>query len=172
MDLAKVCVNLVWGFVIFWFKEFSGAHEIELKELARKYPRRDVDFSPDIPKRDAVVSAFKARPLNLGPAIRLLTFCYRARGSHMVRKLGLYLLDLSSFLLERNAMGADEFHPISQEGTNLTTGGGIGYTVIDAIDTMKLMGLEAEFSRARTWIETKLDFNQDGNYSTFEVSVS
>ena len=31
---------------------------------------------------------------------------------------------------ERDAMGSDEYHPISRNGSNLTTAGGIGYTVV------------------------------------------
>ena len=54
---------------------------------------------------------------------------------------------------ERDAMGDDEYHPISHKGSNLTAAGGIGYTVIDSIDTMLLMGLHDEFSRALPLIE-------------------
>ncbi|KAE9387781.1 glycoside hydrolase family 47 protein [Gymnopus androsaceus JB14] len=68
---------------------------------------------------------------------------------------------------ERDAMGSDEYHPISKKGENLLPSGGIGYTVADAIDTMYLMGLEPEYQRARTWIETKLNFDQKGSVSTF-----
>lgn len=66
-------------------------------------------------------------------------------------------------------MGYDEYKPISKKGENLLKTGGIGYTVADAIDTMYLMGLEPEYQRARTWIDTKLDFDQQGSVSTFEV---
>jgi uncharacterized protein YyaL (SSP411 family) len=38
-------------------------------------------------------------------------------------------------------MGDDEYHPISQSGSNLTAAGGIGYTVVDSLDTMLLGGL-------------------------------
>lgn len=72
---------------------------------------------------------------------------------------------------ERDAMGADEYHPISHEGTNLTEAGGIGYTVIDSIDTMLLMGLRDEYQRARHWVETKLSFDRDAAFNTFEVSL-
>ena len=34
-------------------------------------------------------------------------------------------------------MGADEYHPNSHKGTNLTEAGGIGYIVVDALDTMR-----------------------------------
>jgi endoplasmic reticulum Man9GlcNAc2 1,2-alpha-mannosidase len=66
-------------------------------------------------------------------------------------------------------MGADEYHPISHTGTNLTAAGGIGYTVIDSIDTMLLMGLDEEYQRARSWVETSMDFDRDANFNTFEV---
>jgi len=69
-------------------------------------------------------------------------------------------------------MGADEYHPISHEGSNLTEAGGIGYTVVDTIDTMLLMGLDDEYLRARSWVEHKLSFDRDASFSTFEVVFS
>ncbi|KAI0714702.1 glycoside hydrolase [Earliella scabrosa] len=72
---------------------------------------------------------------------------------------------------ERDAMGDDEYHPISHKGTNLTEAGGIGYTVIDSIDTMILMGLQDEYQRARGWVETKLSFDRDANFNTFETTI-
>ncbi|KAI0801357.1 glycoside hydrolase [Fomes fomentarius] len=72
---------------------------------------------------------------------------------------------------ERDAMGADEYHPISHEGTNLTEAGGIGYTVIDSIDTMLLMGLRDEYQRARHWVQTKLSFDRDAAFNTFETTI-
>ena len=68
-------------------------------------------------------------------------------------------------------MGSDEYHPISHTGSNLTAAGGIGYTVVDSLDTMVIMGLEDEYQRARRWIEEKLSFEQDGNFNTFEVGT-
>ena len=70
---------------------------------------------------------------------------------------------------ERNAMGHDEYHPLSRKGSNLTKAGGIGYTIIDSIDTMLLMGLNDEYQRARRWVDTKMSLERDGNFNTFEV---
>lgn len=67
-------------------------------------------------------------------------------------------------------MGSDEYHPLSHEGTNLTENGGIGYTVVDSLDTMLIMGLDGEYKRARRWVEDKLFFEVDGKFSTFEVN--
>lgn len=68
-------------------------------------------------------------------------------------------------------MGDDEYHPISKQGSNLTSAGGIGYTVIDSIDTMLIMGLEEEYARAREWVDTKMSFDRDANFNTFEVCL-
>ncbi|KAJ7115339.1 glycoside hydrolase [Mycena epipterygia] len=96
-----------------------------------------VDFSADLPKRDAVVAAFKHAWL----------------------------------AYERDAMGDDEYHPITRKGTNLTDAGGIGYTVIDSIDTMLLMGLDEEYARARSWVESSMSFDRDANFNTFETTI-
>lgn len=66
-------------------------------------------------------------------------------------------------------MGADEYHPFSHQGTNLNEAGGIGYTVVDSLDTMLIMGLKDEHERARKWVEEELSFEKNGSYSTFEV---
>jgi hypothetical protein len=72
-------------------------------------------------------------------------------------------------MAERDAMGTDEYHPLSKNGSYLVTAGSIGYTVVDSLDTMLLMGLDDEYARARAWVETELDFDRDGNFNTFEV---
>lgn len=66
-------------------------------------------------------------------------------------------------------MGSDEYHPIGHSGSNLTEGGGIGYTVVDSIDTMVIMGLDEEYVRARKWVEETHSFDVDGEFNTFEV---
>ncbi len=74
--------------------------------------------------------------------------------------------------LERDAMGSDEYHPISHSGSNISSNGGIGYTVVDALDTMYIMGLQDDYTRARKWVKDKLSFDREGTFSTFEVSLS
>ncbi|KAJ7593550.1 glycoside hydrolase [Mycena floridula] len=73
---------------------------------------------------------------------------------------------------ETDAMGSDEFHPLKHVGQNISeASGGIGYTVVDALDTMHIMGLTDELERARTWVQDKLSFDRDGTFSTFEVTI-
>ena len=71
--------------------------------------------------------------------------------------------------VERDAMGDDEYHPLTKRGSNLTEVGGIGYMVVDVIDTLQLMDLQDEYSRARQWISDNLSFERDGAFSVFEV---
>jgi hypothetical protein len=72
---------------------------------------------------------------------------------------------------ESDAMGADEYHPISHDGSNIAAAGGIGYTVVGALDTMLLMGLDAEYVRARDWIEKELTFDRDAEFNTLGVRL-
>lgn len=68
-------------------------------------------------------------------------------------------------------MGDDEYHPLTRKGSNLTKAGGIGYTVIDSIDSMLLMGLHDDYKRARAWVANKMTLDRDDTFSTFEVSI-
>ena len=68
-------------------------------------------------------------------------------------------------------MGDDEYHPLSRRGSNLTEAGGVGYTVADSIDTMLIMGLRDEYQRSKEWIQNRLSFDRDGDFSTFEVRM-
>ncbi|KAJ6614444.1 glycoside hydrolase, partial [Mycena sp. CBHHK59/15] len=72
---------------------------------------------------------------------------------------------------ERDAMGCDEYHRISHRGSNLSSWRGIGFTVVDAVDTMLLMGLDTEYDRVSRWIREELRFHRDGSISTFETTI-
>ncbi|KAH0837866.1 glycoside hydrolase family 47 protein [Lanmaoa asiatica] len=71
-------------------------------------------LTADVPRRDAVVEAFK-----------------HAWSAY-----------------ERDAMGDDEYHPLSHRGSNLTKAGGIGQ-----------------------WVQNHLSFDRDANFSTFETTI-
>lgn len=42
--------------------------------------------------------------------------------------------------------------------------------ILDAMDSLIILGLDEEYQRAREWVANKLSFDRDGIYSTFEVS--
>ncbi|KIK02208.1 glycoside hydrolase family 47 protein [Laccaria amethystina LaAM-08-1] len=93
-------------------KHYDGAPATSLKTWTFTY------LPADIPKRDAVVKAFK--------------HAWHA--------------------YERNSMGDDECHPIERKGSNLTKAGGIGYW-------------------PRNWVQSKLSFDRDHRFSTFETTI-
>lgn len=71
---------------------------------------------------------------------------------------------------EEHAWGRDEYLPISQSGHDWV-GGGIGLTILDSIDTLHLLGFDAELQRATEWVETSLSFDRGSPVSTFELSI-
>ncbi|KAG0077189.1 hypothetical protein BGZ92_002029 [Podila epicladia] len=73
---------------------------------------------------------------------------------------------------KRDAWGKDEYHPISQKGSNmLQNGEGFGFTIVDSLDTMLLMGLEDEFQEAREWVRDHLSFDQEAEVNLFETTI-
>ena len=79
---------------------------------------------------------------------------------------------VSTHKTERDAFGDDEYHPIKRRGQNLSQAvGGIGYMISDALDTMLIMGLTDEYKRARKWVSSRLTFERDAEFSTFEVCI-
>jgi mannosyl-oligosaccharide alpha-1,2-mannosidase len=70
-----------------------------------------------------------------------------------------------------DAWPADEYHPLSHGGTNLSDEGPVGYTIIDALDTMLLMGLQDEYRKARDWVRDHLTWERGGRFNVFEVCV-
>ncbi|KAG0038695.1 mannosyl-oligosaccharide alpha-1,2-mannosidase [Podila clonocystis] len=73
---------------------------------------------------------------------------------------------------KRDAWGKDEYHPISLTGSNmLQNGEGFGFTIVDSLDTILLMGLEDEFQEARAWVRDHLNFDQDAEVNLFETTI-
>lgn len=66
--------------------------------------------------------------------------------------------------------GFDEYYPISKSGKNMIEGG-MGWIIVDALDTMMIMNLTSRVQHARNWIHTSLRYNQDHDVSTFETTI-
>lgn len=68
----------------------------------------------------------------------------------------------------RYAWGKNELSPISKKGHNPNIfGASMGATIIDAMDTLYIMGLNDEFKQGRDWIAENLDFNIVSNFSNY-----
>lgn len=72
---------------------------------------------------------------------------------------------------ETHAFGRDEVHPLSNRSNDRW--GGLAVTMVDALDTMLLMGLHETFARARTWLLAHLPgrIQAGGDVPFFEVTI-
>jgi hypothetical protein len=48
---------------------------------------------------------------------------------------------------------------------------GMGWIIVDALDTLILMNLTSRLSHARQWMTTSLNYNQDASVNTFETTI-
>ncbi|KAM8809431.1 mannosyl-oligosaccharide 1,2-alpha-mannosidase IA [Eudromia elegans] len=73
---------------------------------------------------------------------------------------------------KRYAWGLNELKPISKQGHSSNLFGNIqGATIVDALDTLYIMGMKEEFKEAKEWVEQNLDFNVNAEISVFEVNI-
>ncbi|CAL5867683.1 uncharacterized protein PFLUO_LOCUS1902 [Penicillium psychrofluorescens] len=71
---------------------------------------------------------------------------------------------------EKNGWGYDEYGPMTNKRRNMVEGG-MGWIIVDALDTMILMNLTKPVQHAREWIHTSLQYNQDHDVNTFETTI-
>lgn len=70
------------------------------------------------------------------------------------------------------AWGKDEINPVS--GTSRTffiEGHDLGLSLVEALDTLWIMGLDAEFQAGVDWVKANLDFDVDGEAQVFETNI-
>ncbi|KAG0337809.1 mannosyl-oligosaccharide alpha-1,2-mannosidase [Podila humilis] len=70
----------------------------------------------------------------------------------------------------RDAWGKDEYHPISKYGSNMVRNGQ-GFTIVDSLDTLWLMGFQDEFQEAKEWVRDELNFDKDDEVNLFETTI-
>ncbi|KAJ4315530.1 mannosyl-oligosaccharide alpha-1,2-mannosidase [Neodidymelliopsis sp. IMI 364377] len=68
------------------------------------------------------------------------------------------------------AWGHDRFHPISKRGSQMSPKG-MGWIIVDSLDTMMIMNLTSQLSDSRIWLQRKLDYEQDQDVNTFETTI-
>ncbi|KAH9616594.1 hypothetical protein KSS87_011875 [Heliosperma pusillum] len=124
----------------------------KLKRLFRKAPRLPPRFSPDemhANNRSTVeASKWNARQ-------------QKVRDSFLHAWSG----------YKRYAMGFDELMPLSKRGNDGL--GGLGATVVDALDTAMIMGVDDIVSEAGSWIQTHLSerIAHKGDVNLFETTI-
>ena len=72
----------------------------------------------------------------------------------------------------QHAWGKDEIKPISGGSSTFPLKGHhLGLTLIEALDTLWVMGLDSRFQDGVDWARHNLDFAVDGEVSVFETSI-
>lgn len=66
--------------------------------------------------------------------------------------------------------GYDEYSPDAKSGHNMIQNG-MGWIIVDALDTLMMMNLTSRVQHARHWIHNSLEYNQDHDVSTFETTI-
>ena len=71
---------------------------------------------------------------------------------------------------EKYAWGMDEYNPLSRNGKTMVEGG-MGWIIVDALDTAIMMNLTSQVAKARDWISTSLHYTADHEVNTFETTI-
>ncbi|CAN0518629.1 unnamed protein product [Rangifer tarandus platyrhynchus] len=66
------------------------------------------------------------------------------------------------------AWGHDELKPLTRSFSEWF---GLGLTLVDALDTMWILGLKKEFQEARKWVSKRLLFQKDVDVNLFESTI-
>ncbi|XP_064482449.1 ER degradation-enhancing alpha-mannosidase-like protein 2 isoform X2 [Ornithodoros turicata] len=69
----------------------------------------------------------------------------------------------------RHAFPYDELRPLSCDGAD--TWGGFSLTLVDALDTLAVMGNQSEFHRVVQLLSRGINFDRDVNVSVFETNI-
>nr|KYP57533.1 Mannosyl-oligosaccharide 1,2-alpha-mannosidase IA [Cajanus cajan] len=144
-----VCVSLAW--ILYERKSLSMGHQLEdvkgnIKDSAESIQNDEkVDkFTNDISVEDD--------PINLQRRDKVKDAMLHAWTSY-----------------EKYAWGKDELKPQSMYGVD--NFGGLGATLVDSLDTLFIMGLDAQFERAKEWIAKSLSFDRNIEVSVFETTI-
>ncbi|PUU82349.1 glycoside hydrolase [Tuber borchii] len=71
---------------------------------------------------------------------------------------------------EKHAWGNDQFLPVTKTGRQMIPKG-MGWIIVDALDTMMIMNLTKPLEKAQHWVEHSLTFDQDSEVNTFETTI-
>ena len=103
---------------------------------------------------------------DIKPDLLLKSDVFGRRNAQIVKEA----MEFAYHNYEEHAMGHDELRP--KTGGINDKWGGHGVTLIDALDTLWLMGLKDEFYRARDWVRDSLSFDtQRKQVSFFETTI-
>jgi hypothetical protein len=62
------------------------------------------------------------------------------------------------------------YHPVAEKGSQMSPKG-LGWIIVDSLDTMMVMNLTAPLAEARKWLQRSLTWDQDQDVNTFETTI-
>ncbi|KAK9377088.1 glycoside hydrolase [Lipomyces chichibuensis] len=71
---------------------------------------------------------------------------------------------------EKYAFGKDIYRPVAKTSRNMAPEG-MGWIIVDCLDTMMIMNLEEPLQHAREWVANNLTYDQDYEVNTFETTI-
>ncbi|HVV65799.1 MAG TPA: glycoside hydrolase family 47 protein, partial [Rhizomicrobium sp.] len=73
----------------------------------------------------------------------------------------------------RCCFGADQIKPVSGRGEPFffPKGPSLGLTIVEALDTLYVMGLDRQIVEGLRWLYDRLDFDVDGEVQVFETAI-
>ena len=80
-------------------------------------------------------------------------------------------MELSWSGYEKYAWGFDEYHPIAKNGRMMVPPTGLGWIIVDSLDTLMLMNMTTQLKHAREWISSTLSYDLDHDVNTFETTI-
>ncbi|KAF2441158.1 glycoside hydrolase family 47 protein [Karstenula rhodostoma CBS 690.94] len=72
---------------------------------------------------------------------------------------------------EEHGWGYDEYHPVARTGRFMAEPNGMGWIIVDALDTLMVMNLTKELKHAREWVSTTLNYEKNQDVNTFETTI-
>jgi mannosyl-oligosaccharide alpha-1,2-mannosidase len=70
------------------------------------------------------------------------------------------------------AFGKDQIKPVSGGSEDFfVPGHSVGLTIVEALDTLWLMGLDAELQQGVNWVKANLRFNINASFQVFETNI-
>jgi len=145
------------------------------KDFAKPRQGNDVDLSPNVkpsgkkgpPKNAASEVQENTEPLITGGEDSDSTAIERR---NFIKEMMRHAWD--SYV--KYAWGKNELRPVSKRGHTASIFGSssMGATIVDAMDTLYIMGFNDEFDKGREWISNNLDMGQmTGDISVFETNI-
>jgi mannosyl-oligosaccharide alpha-1,2-mannosidase len=115
----------------------------------------------------------------LGAFGALFAFPTRASAAHARSDWRTLALDVRAEMAwawrhyTERAFGHDQIKPVTGGAEEFFFAGGrpMGLTIVEALDTLYVMGLDAEFEQGVRWIEKNLAFDIDGDVQVFETNI-